>query len=416
MTARVAGLVRGRETAVPRALLVQTFTYAIGTGMFMAGGAVFFTKYVGLSAVQVSLGFSLAWTASLLAKIPLGMLADRVGGRRAWQAAVMVQAVMFLTYPFVDGFVAFAVVVTVETLATSLGGSGRGKYIGDLFGAAERARTGAVLRSALNTGFAAGAGAAGLALAVDAKWAYLALPLVNAATFLVDAVLITWALPRVAPAGHATRPALLRSPALRDRRFLALALLTGIFYANGPLLEIVLPLWITHGTDAPQAVVAGVLMLNMVLTAVFQLPASKGSEDLPGAVRIQRRAGVVLAAACAVFAVATATTGWLTVAVVIAGICVHTAGELFVSAATWSIGYRLAPACQRATYLAVYGLGGQLAWAIVPGVATFLLTANGMLGWAVLGVVFLGGGIASAGMTYRAAATAEAREKTPCPT
>lgn len=412
MTARVAGLVRGRETAVLRALLVQTFTYAIGTGMFMAGGAVFFTKYVGLSAVQVSLGFSMAWTASLLAKIPLGVLADRVGGRRAWQAAVMVQAVMFLTYPFVDGFAAFAVVVTVETPATSLGGSGRGKYLGDLFGAAERARTGAVLRSALNTGFAAGAGAAGLALAVDAKWAYLALPLLNAATFLVDAVLITWALPRVA----ATSPALLRSPALRDRRFLALALLTGIFYANGPLLEIVLPLWITHGTDTPQAVVAGALVLNMVLTAVFQLPASKGSEDLPGAVRIQRRTGVVLAAACPVFAVATATTGWLTVAVVVAGICVHTAGELFVSAATWSIGYRRAPAGQRATYLAVYGLGGQLAWAIVPGVATFLLTANGMLGWAVLGVVFLGGGIASAGMTYRAAAAAEAREKAPCPT
>jgi MFS family permease len=398
--------------AVPTALLVQTFTYAVGTGMFMAGGAVFFTRYTGLSTVEVSAGFSMAWTASLLAKVPLGMLADRLGGWRAWRLAVVVQAGMFLTYPFVHDFAAFAVVVTVETLATTMGGSGRGKYVGDLFPESERTRTGAVLRSALNTGFAVGAAAGGLALAVDTKWGYLALPLVNAATFLLDTALITWALPHVSTPGKVRR--VLRRAAFLDRRFLALALLTGVFYANGPLLEIVLPLWITHGTDAPQTVVAAALLLNMVLTAVFQVPASRGSDDLPGAARVQRRAGYVLAGAAAVFAVATMTTGWVTVAVLVVGICVHTTGELFVSAATWSIGYRLAPPEERGAYLAVYGLGGQLAWAVVPALATLVLTANGTVGWVVIGLVFAGGAVVSVGMTARAAASR--RETVACPT
>lgn len=43
----------------PWALAVQIFSSSIGTGVFAAGSAVFFTKYVGLSVSEVALGLSL---------------------------------------------------------------------------------------------------------------------------------------------------------------------------------------------------------------------------------------------------------------------------------------------------------------------------------------------------------------------
>ncbi|MFD0788063.1 MFS transporter, partial [Micromonospora azadirachtae] len=49
-----------------RALAVQAMVYAVGSGLFHAGSAVFFTRALGLSAAQVGLGLSIAAGVSLL--------------------------------------------------------------------------------------------------------------------------------------------------------------------------------------------------------------------------------------------------------------------------------------------------------------------------------------------------------------
>jgi len=43
-----------------RSLCLQSALYAVGSGFFLSGNAVFFTTIVGLSAAQVGLGLSIA--------------------------------------------------------------------------------------------------------------------------------------------------------------------------------------------------------------------------------------------------------------------------------------------------------------------------------------------------------------------
>ncbi len=94
-----------------RALAVQAMVYAVGTGLFQAGSAVFFTRALGLRPAQVGLGLSLAAGASLLGTVPLGGLTDRYGPQRVWIVCLLLDAALFAAYPFVGGFAGFLAVV-----------------------------------------------------------------------------------------------------------------------------------------------------------------------------------------------------------------------------------------------------------------------------------------------------------------
>lgn len=49
------------------------------------------------------------------------------------------------------------------------------------------------------------------------------------------------------------------------------------------LLTIGMPLWIAGHTTAPHWLVSGLLLLNTVMVVLFQVRASRGTEDLGGA-------------------------------------------------------------------------------------------------------------------------------------
>jgi MFS family permease len=63
------------------ALLLVGLVDATGTGLYLAGSALFFTQIIGLSAAQVGLGLSVAGVLGILSPIPFGKLADRWGPR-----------------------------------------------------------------------------------------------------------------------------------------------------------------------------------------------------------------------------------------------------------------------------------------------------------------------------------------------
>lgn len=105
-----------------RALAVQAMVYAVGSGLFHAGSAVFFTRALGLSAAQVGLGLSIAAGVSLLGTVPLGGLTDRFGPQRVWVVGLVLDAALFASYPFVGGFASFlAVVVALAAVYASTG-------------------------------------------------------------------------------------------------------------------------------------------------------------------------------------------------------------------------------------------------------------------------------------------------------
>jgi MFS family permease len=393
-------------------ILLRSLTVGLGEGLFLAGSIVFFTRYIGLSAAEVGVGLSIGLAASAALQVPSGMLADRYGGRRVWLLAVIGSTGVFGLYPLVRGFGEFVTVVVAESLCGGLAGAASARYFGDLFADGDRARGNAWMRSTRNLGMAIGTVLASVPLTVDTRAAYLWIVWACVACLAAEAALVAVGVPRVVEVGRPPPGRVGRRSALADRAFVGAALLNAVFVANGPLLSVVVPLWILQRTDAAPAVISVVLLVNMVITVLFQVRASRGSEDLAGAVRGQRRAAAALAVCCAVFAVTAWTQGAATVVVLVVAVVSLTVGELYVNAASWGISYKLAPQTRRGEYLSVYSMGGQLSWAVGPTVLTFLAVGHQAVGWAALAVVFLIAGVASRRVVDRAARAAQAGEGT----
>ncbi len=373
----------------PVILLRSTFS-GVSTGLYLTGSAVFFTEYIGLSPQLVGLGLSVAWLISTATMVPFGMLADRFGGRRVWLIGVTVQTLVFCLYPFAHSYWQFQVIIVLELLFSGLGSAGSGRYFGDLFPDGKRARGSAFLRVSANIGMAVGAAIAGVAISFDTRTGYLAIILVAAAVTAFDAVLIAWVVPHVDRTHRKVeRTARRKQVALRDRSFVALSVLNGVFKLDGPVLSVLLPLWILLRTDGPPWLIAGTMLTNMILCILFQLPASRGVETPSNGARAWTRAGIAMVVSCVAFALSGTTNGLATVAALAVGIVALTTCELLSSAATWAVRYGLAPESRRGEYLAVFSLGGQLSWMAGPAALSFLVMTGGTVGWLVLAGVFV---------------------------
>ena len=375
-----------------RRLCLQSALYAVGSGVFLAGNAVFFTRVVGLSAAQVGIGISVAGFVSFLVSVPLGKVADRFGPLRTWAFAALLEAVVYLTYPWVRGLTGFLAVVIVLAVVESLGSSGRGAYTLDVMEQGERVRTLAYVRSALNVGFTVGALLAGVALGVGTRQALLAVPLVTAVVCLANATLVLRLPP--APVHARTADRARGFAALRDRPFLAVSLLNGVVVSHGVLMTVTVPLWLVTRTDAPHALLAWLFAMNTVVAVLLQVPASRGAETVDGAVRAERRAAVVLLAGCVVLMASHWTSSWETVGLLAAGYLGLTAAELWQSAGAWGLMAELSPADRRAEYQGAFRLGSQLQSMVAPAACTALAVTWSPYGWLVIGVVVLVAGLA----------------------
>jgi MFS family permease len=365
--------------------------YSIGSGLFLSGSIVFFTKFVGLSAGQVGIGLSVAGVVSLVGSVPLGALADKVGGHRMWLPAVIVEALLLGCYPFVRGFAVFLGLIAVLTLITNAGNVGRGRYVFEVVPAEQRVKTLAYQRTALNIGFTVGAGLSGLALSIDTRPAYLALPLGYATLLLVNAFFII-RLPR----GERAAPKSGRRHGVRavfgDRPFLALALVNAIVGMHATIFGAVIPLWIVNRTDAPRALVAWLVTLNTVLVILLQVPFSRGAESLSGAGRTLARAGFALGAGCAVMAVTSVTRGIATIGMLLLANVLVTFAEMLQSSGMWGIGSVVPPAEHRGKYLGAVYMVRQLEAVISPAALVALTVSGagaGAAGWLILGAFIL---------------------------
>ena len=378
---------------IQRVLLVQTFTYSLGTGFYLAGSIVFFSVYVELSAAQISLGLSAAALVTLIAKIPFGMLADRLGGKRSWTVGALGQAVLFGCYPLVTGFWAFLPVVCLAALAATFGQSGRSRYLGEVVPRGERVKVNAYLRSVVNVGLALGTAAAGLLVTVQSRRVIAMIILVNAASFLLDVVLLAFFIKPAPAASSPAKTAPSGRAALRDRPFVALSVINGIFMSSDLILTVLLPLWILQVTDGPRSMISVLLLINMFMVTFLQVWASSGSDDVAQAARRQRLAGFVIALACIIVPVSAYTNGALTWVTLVVGVVVLTLGELYSSAAAWGLGYGLSPAERRGEYLAVYGWGGSVGEIVGPATLTYVALTIIPGGWLMVSVLFVAGAL-----------------------
>lgn len=375
-----------------RVLAASNLARTVGNGVLVSVTVLFFTRSVGIPAGQVGLGMTVAAALGMLASVPAGHLADIMGSRNAAAIFVAVQGLTICGYAFVGGFLGFVVASTLVIATQSAADAARGALVAGVVQGKERVRARAYLRSITNIGISIGAIGGGVALHFDSRTGYVSLLIVCGVLYVV-AGSIFLRLPEVPPVERSKD-----GPTwvvLRDRPFAAVALINAILVMNGGILTVALPIWIAERTQAPAWVYSGILLINTVMVVLFQVRASKGSEDVAGGARALRRCGVLLAACCAIFALAAGQPAWVAVTVLAAGALVHVIGELLYSAGSWALSYELAPENAHGQYQGLFGMSTQFGSIVTPVAATTLIIGFGWPGWLVFAAVLLAAGLAA---------------------
>ncbi|WP_307044382.1 MFS transporter [Streptomyces achromogenes] len=399
---------RPRRTGPRRLLALAQLSNSVGDGAYYTTSALYFTQMIGLAPARVGLGLTLGWAVGSLAGMPLGRLADRHGARGTAVLLALATGLAVASFTLVRGFVPFVLVACGYAAAQSGLAAARQALLAGLVPAAERTGLLARLQATLNAGLAVGAGLGGLALHAGTREAYLGVFAVDAASFLVCALLLA-SLPRVEP--RPVRPRGRRGSGLgvlRDRPYALVALLNTVLLLRMPLLSLVLPLWITERTGAPAWLVSALFVLNTAAVTVFQVRAARGVTGLESATRAVRRAGWVMCAACAVFALSAGASPWVAAGVLVLGSVLQVAAEMGQSAGSWQLSFDLAPADRVGEYQGLFGTGVTVARTLGPLVLTWLLVEWGTPGWLLLGAATVAASYAMGPAARRAAAGRDA--------
>ena len=248
----------------------------------------------------------------------------------------------------------------------------------------------AFLRAVTNVGFAIGAAIAGIAILVDTRGAYQALIVGDAVTFVV-AALVLLHVPHVPPQPRrADGPQLI---VLRDRPYVAVTALVAVLSLHASLLEVGLPLWISH-TSAPKAIVSVIFVVNCVLVALFSVSFARGSDTVAGAARAAVRAAVLLAASCLVFVFTDGPGAVVASVLLIAAAVVQVSGEMAQAASGWGLAFGLAPDDAQGQYQGLSSTALAASTTVGPALMAAVVSA-GTVGWLAYAAVFLVAGAAT---------------------
>lgn len=380
-------LARSLPPAGPlRRLAAGTLISAVGNGAWYTSWAIFLTRWIGLSPLQVGLGMTLAGACGVVAATPVGWIADRVGARGMFAGLLVLEGLGALAYVLVHGMASFLIVACLGQAAGSGTGGPRNALVLGLSDTDARLEVLGTLRAISHIGWALGAIAGGAVISIATQPAYLALLALNGGTYLVYASLVI-TVPRVdAPARTAPRAAL---RVVRDGPYMSLAGLMGVLALCWAMLSSGLPLWVTLHTHAPRAISAVVVLISSVGIAAFQVRVSRGIAAPRAAAVGTLLSGCALAASCLLFAVTAGGSGPTVIVVMVLAASLHLAGELLFVASSWGLSVPLMPPDAPGEYQGVFATGEAVALMAAPALMTTLIAGWGQPGWIALAVIFL---------------------------
>ncbi|MEV6105789.1 MFS transporter [Streptomyces sp. NPDC051940] len=383
---------------VLRQLAVNTLLTRFGGGLLIAVNALYFSQVVGLGVTAVGYGLTLSGVGSILSGIPAGRLCDKYGARYVYSAAYAWTGLGILSYLLVDSVPGFLIATTVVGVGWGTVHTANSTWMAVIIPAHARTESRAYLRMLTNVSMAVGTTLGGVALQLDSAPVFRALITVNAVSLLLAPVLLSRvpkdrelaAAAETPPAGKEDR-----WKAVRDLPFFTMTVIMGVFAMQFTLIEAGLPLWMAEYTDAPTWIYAAVMVLNCVLVALFQIPASRLSVDGPRAARVTRWAGFTMAAACALWAAAAGAGVWAAAVFIVLGMLAQIATEVLQQGASWTLGYALADRRSQGVYQGVFASGFSAAVMLCPALFTATVLAFGARGWLVLIVLFLAAGLSA---------------------
>ncbi|MFJ3441257.1 MFS transporter [Streptomyces sp. NPDC086081] len=386
-------MLQRRET---RLLLASVTADSFGTGIFTATSVLFFTTVRGFSVSAVGLAISLGSLCAFFLGPRIGALADRVGPQKGLIVLFGVRAVGYGLYLLAEQYWLFVVLACVVTTADRASPAINQALMGRLFEAKDRATILGTVFSARNGAIVLGSLAATLPVVTGSSALYLVGIGINAASFIVAALLVARLdVPKAEPAAprqDKERRGGGASP-LRDRRYLAITVVNGVAQTHNTILSLVLPLWIVHATSSPNWSLTALLALNGALAMAAQVPVNRMFADFSAALRASALGGVAVCAACLAYAGAGAVgDAWVALAVLVVAMLAHTAGESLFIAST-PLSFELAPKESLGRYLSFYNLGRVGQDLVGPLLIVGPLVDRGTPVWLLVGVVVLLGGL-----------------------
>ena len=376
-----------------RTLALAQLISRTGDGAYYVTAALFFTQVAGLSAAQLGLGLTIAWSVALVLGVPLGHLTDRRGARGTAAFFFLCAAVAVGSYLVIRSFPLFVAAASLYAIGQRSGSAAQQALLAGVVPKKNITQVRAFLQACYNAGLSVGAALGGMVLLFDIREAYLAAFALNACAFVV-AALVLLRVPATAPT-PAAAPGEKAPSVLRDRPYVVVSLLNLILVLHVPLIDVALPLWIVGHTEAPKWVLSVMFVLNTLAVVVFQVRVSRGVTGMASAARYVVRGGLLLGAGCVVFAFSgSGGSAWSAILLLLAAAAVQTLGEMVQMAGTWEISFGLAPDGRHGQYQAFFGSGLTIAEIVGPLALTGLLVYWGAPGWILLGALFAAAGCA----------------------
>ncbi|WP_146060453.1 MFS transporter [Amycolatopsis sp. CA-128772] len=375
-------------------IYVATLVLSVGKGAWYACWAMFYLRSIGLSPAQFGFGITAAGVVGMVAGMPFGYLADRVGPREVLFGLTLVRGLAILSLALVDGFWAVMLVTCVVVMVERAAPGIRIAVISGLTSGPDRLKALSNTHVMKESGAVVGSLIGGVILFFDTQPAYLVMVLLCGGTNLAFALLLL-RVPHVESLRErrVTRKVLV----LRDRPFLVLTALSGVLALNWGVYDSGLPIWLTTHTHAPPWTMGALMVFNGIVIVLLLNRFTQAAATVPSASRLAVVSGVVLALSCAVYATTDGGTGVVVIALLFAGAAVHTVGELFVLGSGYGLSVGMTKEDAHGEYQGMYGLGEGTAMMLAPGLLTALLSGWGVAGWLLLGALFL---VAGAGLLF----------------
>jgi MFS family permease len=396
---RVLGELRGRQE---RFLAISMSILYLGTGLSYSLLALYLTRYLHMGATTYGVGMSVAAIFGIVSGPIMGHLSDRVNGYSLYAVLVWVMAAATAAVTVADKWVALALLCVLLACAR-----GSATVITTLIGRAvapdRRVRYRAVLKTLANTAMVIGLGLGSLVLAVNSMVAFRVGFAVEASTLLIAGILVRSASPdkvRDDRSGHpenaGSRPAAAgksRFAVLHDGRFAVLAALNSVLMLYMSMLAVAVPLWVSSRLHAPLWLVSVAMVVNTVGLIIFQIPASRPVSGVRSAALACRRGGILFGVAAVMFPLAAIahSLAWALIVIVLLSMAL-VGGEVFYSAGSWELVYRLAPEELLGQYQGVFGAGLDLSMIAAPTLFAWLTSVRNTLGWFIVAAVFVAAG------------------------
>lgn len=388
------GLMLLPSSPAGRTLAIGAGIDSLGTGMFFASFALYFVGVVGFAATDVALAATLAGAVALLAPVPLGRLADRLGTGRFYIALLLLRGLGYGCFAFVSDFKGFLVLTVLLTAADRASSPIHQAVVTALISGQDRTRTMASIRAVRNIGLTVGFLLAGAAFAAAESSVFVAIFFGNGLSFVVVAVMVRHVLSktravvkRSTPAPTAAAVAGVRSP-FRDRWFMVFTVGNGVVSLYDTVLIVLLPIWVIEHTAVPVALVPVLMAVNTVLTVLLQVYVARFADGPAAAIRLLVLSGALMAVCCGFFAMAQAASTTFAILAILVAVVVLSVAENIQEVAAWELSAVLSPEAARARYLGAFSLGFSGQKVIGPSVLVVVLIPMGLIAWPVLAGAF----------------------------